>query len=441
MTDLLRSLIEPGPQGLERKESQDSFHSAADHLTQEHAPTLTKVVTNENDGLKNKGTLASHNQSKASTTCDVETFLASLADDVPLSSTSASDGQTKPLAQSKFHADGTLQPVELNQLSSNHVSALYTQCQQKGISLTFEIDNGRERQLFSGLLRIGSETINLDQLCRSKKEAKERLAEKGLGLLNKAGIKRDLSAGMDAHGNWIGKLQGKFLHRNLSYRPRIGQPIVSLRDLTAPTRCRNDSAKRGLAGIEYNNQEFGAAQSPVYTVYALGRVFACTCVIASHPAHTFGTKTEGFPSKKQARNNAAAKAVQFLISEGKLNADGSTLARKRVKMCDWVSSVQLHPEGKGLNISKESSFAQKVNDICPLLGFSAPQYHLTPVSLNAPNILSGYASFFNNPHLPGPIGHVSNIFGKKAAKEEVAKGVWEVLIKVAEGRGVKLGEA
>lgn len=40
--------------------------------------------------------------------------------------------------------------------------------------------------------------------------------------------------------------------------------------------------------------------------------------------------------------------------------------------------------------------------------------------------------------MPKEIGEVRNIFGKKNAKEEVAKGVWEVLQALAQKRKVRM---
>ena len=94
----------------------------------------------------------------------------------------------------------------------------------------------------------------------------------------------------------------------------------------------------------------------------------------------------------------------------------------------------------GLEVKRGSTYIQRVNDAYPLLGLSTPQYLLGPASDLAPNMISGYASFPNEPSLPREIGEVRNVFGKKNAKEEIAKGVWEVFVKLAEKRGVNISE-
>ena len=65
---------------------------------------------------------------------------------------------------------------------------------------------------------------------------------------------------------------------------------------------------------------------------------------------------------------------------------------------------------------------------------------MAPLSADAPNILTGAAYFRCEPQFPGPVGEVRNIFGKKNAKEECAKGVWEVLHALAKKRGIKVDE-
>ena len=55
-------------------------------------------------------------------------------------------------------------------------------------------------------------------------------------------------------------------------------------------------------------------------------------------------------------------------------------------------------------------------------------------------MLSGYATFPTETSLPEKIGEVRNVYGKKAAKEEVARGLWEVLTALAADRGVSIEE-
>lgn len=96
---------------------------------------------------------------------------------------------------------------------------------------------------------------------------------------------------------------------------------------------------------------------PVYTEYALGLSFACTCTIPSHPS-PFGSPTLAFSSKKAARANSAREAVLHLKSAGLTNPDGSAKTRKKVTL-----GTAVRIEGKGMEIQKGTTFAQKVNGL------------------------------------------------------------------------------
>lgn len=60
--------------------------------------------------------------------------------------------------------------------------------------------------------------------------------------------------------------------------------------------------------------------------------------------------------------SAAQEAVQFLISKGKLNPDGSTSGRKKAKLstAPKSSGTAVRIEGKGLEVRKDSSHGQRV---------------------------------------------------------------------------------
>lgn len=204
---------------------------------------------------------------------------------------------------------------------------------------------------------------------------------------------------------------------------------------------------------------------PVYTEYDLGGIFACTCIIPSCP-DSFGSASDSFPSKKAARANAAREAMMSLIDQGLTNPDGTLKARKKVKL-----GTAVRVENKKLEVKRDATYAQRVNgkslllalitlayrsivyllypgpinsrnsaaDLCPILGLAAPTYRLSAGSASAPNLLSGAAYFPGEPRFPDKYGEVRNIFGKKAAKEECARGVWEVLRELAANRGVDVG--
>ncbi len=88
------------------------------------------------------------------------------------------------------------------------------------------------------------------------------------------------------------------------------------------------------------------------------------------------------------------------------------------------------------NVAEERSLA-----ICSLLGVSPPDYRFYP-DQRAPGFHSGAAFFPNDPLIGagGPVGEVRNVYGKKAAKEECAKGVLQYLGNIVEERKAKARE-
>ena len=199
----------------------------------------------------------------------------------------------------------------------------------------------------------------------------------------------------------------------------------------------------------YHSGAISDGSGPVYTEYDLGGIFACTCTIPSYP-DSFGSASDSFPTKKAARANAAREAMKYLIDQGLTNPDGTLLPRKKVKL-----GTAVRVENEKLEVKRDATYAQRVNgqslllalmtlaarsaDLCPILGLSAPTYRLSASSVSAPNLLSGAAYFPGEPRFPDKYGEVRNIFGKKSAKEECARGVWEVLRELAANRGVDVG--
>lgn len=88
-------------------------------------------------------------------------------------------------------------------------------------------------------------------------------------------------------------------------------------------------------------------------------------------------------------------------------------------------------------LTNDASYVLKVLKLCSLLQIPQPIYQLGPNPL-APvvNVLSGAAYFSDrvvsesHPLLVGPVGEVRNVYGKKNAKEECARGVFQVLMKI-----------
>ena len=439
MADLLDSLIPPNSQTLHANSSQDSFHSVEERGGALLPPNPnTKPLAEHIDDQPRSQPSAAPNLADASAhngiqVYDVDAYLADPANAALLEPSAINSKKTMAKEVKSKKEDQPLQPIQLGVQTTHYVSQLYQACQVKGLTPTFEIEGEADKAIFRGVLKIRDATIALDEQYRSKREVRERLAEKGVEVVKEMEARKREGSPTGVEGearkepNWVGMLQGTRTLLHVRLVKRIDYVYKFDRQLMY------------LPIPEYHNQKFGPAQSPIYTFYALVQSYACTVVLPSYPDKTFGSPTQTFLGKKLARRSAAAAAVQFLISEGNLNPDGSTTARKKVKL-GGGRSVKFQAEGNSLEVPKGSTYAQNVNDIAPMLGLNTPVYHLKPESMDAPNILSGYINFPNSPDLPSRVGEVRNLFGKKAAKEEAAKGAWEALLDLAEKRGVKLGK-
>lgn len=74
----------------------------------------------------------------------------------------------------------------------------------------FEIDG--DQSGFGGIVRIGEQTVGSEQKWRSKKEAKDGLAEKGVEVVGRMEAKgKSPTGGGGMSENWVGKLLGMML--------------------------------------------------------------------------------------------------------------------------------------------------------------------------------------------------------------------------------------
>lgn len=284
---------------------------------------------------------------------------------------------------SKSKSNGTVvavHPVQLGEpTSSFHTAELNQLGQQLGIVPQYDLE-GNNQQGWGGKLTLGERTITEDGVrWQTKRAAKGGLAELGLETMKAMTSVQD----MLKTRNWVGLLHEYYAH---SLSSDVGGPL--------------------------------------YTEYAIGSCFACTCTIPAR-SEPFGSASSPFPNKKAARASAAMEAMQFLTEQGLTDSDGKDVRIAR------------NSKAKLEAISNGSSYAQKVNELCPLLGLRPPQYRIAP-NADAPvvNILSGAAYFPDNPLLPGPVGTIRNIYGKKNAKEECAREVYRVLMQIATEKGI-----
>lgn len=392
MADLLESLMLPNS-------SQESFHSLPEDPSPSSPPDASSADHDSVPPQPSSQSQTSALQAAGLPIYAVDAYLAAPENKALLHrAPDRKNGAPVQQQQQPRPETDRSQPVSLASKSSYHVGALNLLCQQKGLTPEYQLEGDASIADFGGLLKIGDVTIASDERWHSKKAAKETLAEMGLkNVKDMETTRKQPGAPGEKDKNWIGML------------------------------------------TEYH-QHVNPSQGPIYNNYSIGLSFSTTCTIPSRPSLPFGSPTLPFPSKKAARAHAARLAVEHLIDAGELTPDGNPRARKKIKLGSGSAAAVRITDGKGLEVKRDATYTQKVNDAYNLLGLSTPMYVLAPASTSAPSIFSGHAEFPNEPALPGEIGEVRNVFGRKNAKEEIAKGVWEVLQGVAAKRGVKICE-
>ncbi|KAG9244872.1 hypothetical protein BJ878DRAFT_459455 [Calycina marina] len=182
-----------------------------------------------------------------------------------------------------------------------------------------------------------------------------------------------------------------------------------------------------IKGIEYNELN--------------GPRFRCTVTIHEAPHMPFGQGdvSLSFTKKKEAKQYASKKAIDWLMQSGFMPPDGTVR---------WPKSTPL-PGAKIIGpkiptaspvVTGKTSFAAKVPPFAHKLGFSPPTYDISRVSEEAP-IYNGFAHWPNDARIEGKVGEVINIYGQKSAKEAIAKLVLEFLADIENQRTASVGEA
>ena len=197
MSDLLNTLIIP--EGA--NDSQESFHSVSSQPSAS-APTQSDPTAQ-----------ASALQAAGVPTYDVDSYLADPANAALLASPLKPKKST-PRTPDKDLINPT-EPVSLGSKTSHHVSALTTLCQTRGVQPVFEIEGEPSVPDFGGVLRIGETTIASEERWRSKKEAREALAEKGMEAVRNMEVKKKEPGTAKTPGetkNWVGMLLGEYSH-------------------------------------------------------------------------------------------------------------------------------------------------------------------------------------------------------------------------------------
>lgn len=203
MADLLSSLILPSSP----RSSQESFRSVA-----------SQADTSSSSLAKAQSTSTTFSASAAFQQAglpvyDIDHYLKENAN------LRATSSNSKSLSQRPAQiANGTAEPVHLGTKTSYFVAALNTQCQLKGFVPVFEIEGDASNADFGCVLKLRDVEVTSDQRYPSKKEARERLAEKGLEVVKGIEAKKGESGAAAEPGkNWVGLLHGESMDPCLSF--------------------------------------------------------------------------------------------------------------------------------------------------------------------------------------------------------------------------------
>ena len=155
--------------------------------------------------------------------------------------------------------------------------------------------------------------------------------------------------------------------------------------------------------------------------------FAYTIEIAES-SEQFGGAAQTFTNKKDAKQYAAKKAIDWLINNNHMPSDGSVRFPQPPPPFQGVQPKKrksLSPSEPSTSLQENVKYTSLVPALCTRLGFSPPRYELEKADDTA--FWSGYAFFPGNPIIDGKVGKVRNVFGQKNAKEEIAEEVYRFL--------------
>lgn len=174
-----------------------------------------------------------------------------------------------------------------------------------------------------------------------------------------------------------------------------------------------------------------------------------SCVLVIHETlNRFGYETIGstpklvsFGNKKTAKQYAAKKAVDWLTTNEYIPKDGA--ARHKSVPVPLPKKVKIPPPKPKVKAQQtpaaaitncpgspssplpntppgQTTFAGRIPELCHKLGINIPTYKFHQATPGSP-LCDAYADFGDDPSIEGKVGQVMNIFGKKNAKEAVAK--------------------
>ncbi|KAL1645453.1 hypothetical protein SLS58_003761 [Diplodia intermedia] len=310
----------------------------------------------------------------------------------------------------------------------------------------------------------------------SKKEAKAAAAERGLGVLREAIIER---RGKMGAGGKRKKPAAAGIEDGEIREGREGEEDGGEGESEGEENM--DENWVGLLG-EYCQAE--NKPRPLFQEFTLGANYSMECIMPSEEGRgadePFGGRNVLFNSKKTAKTNAAREAVRWLRQAGRMPKTGHP-TKKKMKAAQQAMAAAANkasasapapfssapsasggmsgplptpvPIGGGGTASgsesdgggnsssssaggppgfKDRSLGEQVMILCKTLGCAQPIYKIAP-DPRVPSMWSGAAYFPHDPAVVAnagvvgqsstAVGEVRNVYGKKKAREEVAKKV------------------
>ncbi|KAF1347521.1 hypothetical protein BDV97DRAFT_299353 [Delphinella strobiligena] len=276
------------------------------------------------------------------------------------------------------------------------------------LTAKFEFDEDTP-QSFSAtlLLADGDQQVQsfstASNLYRSKKEAKENVAEQAVKYLD-----------------------------TQAPRPKVKATITDVAGLSGGHVDKTEN----WMGLLNHFCQTSALPAPVFKDYQRGNdaffSTTCTMILPDRGDITFGDATSFYSSKKAAKVVAAKEVVVFLREQGALPS--APIAAASMTASDLVDSLNpsytLPASQNGDSTDSDPngvSVTVQVINLCRILNLPQPHYKYDPSEDMTSNFLDSAAYFPGEPDLRGPIGRVERVFGRKKAKEECAKRVLLVL--------------
>lgn len=166
--------------------------------------------------------------------------------------------------------------------------------------------------------------------------------------------------------------------------------------------------------------------------------FKCIATIHEAPHIQFGQDiTLSFAKKKEAKQWASKKAIDWLIASGFMPPDGSVRWPKPTPLPPSKIIGPKIPAAAQATVAKgKNTFTAQIPPLAHRLGFSPPTYVVDRIS-DEGAFYNGHAHWPNDHRLSGKVGLVSNVFGQKNAKELIAQEVFAFLTDIEKQRTAK----